>query len=424
VNFRSILLVSLAANVLLAGAFAYLHRQKPPTTPPAAAAAAIESKPREPAIIPEPVADTNATSVVTVPFQWALLESDDIRAYVANLREAGCPENVLRDLVVAKLTRIYEPQLRYEAVNLEPWAGSDRREAARRSQRQRMSLVRRERAELMSELIGYEWNSDLSEMRAKEPMMWMALGFMSEDKSRRLIALVTSRFMELEAQGSFFGSRIVTDEDVNQFKSVRADLARDASRFLTSAELDELETRVQIGLVFSDQIHLDGMHPTGAELRSIMRASKSYQDFVSFIMAQRGRVSADRDEGPAYQEFSADVLASLGPARFADFQRAQDEDFRKALQYAKRIELAEAAAISLYQTRRDAEKQQREISFDSNLSDDERKAALALLETAASASAATTLGKHFTDYLKSEGSWIGRLSQPATVKPVGKEGGR
>jgi hypothetical protein len=423
VNSRSLLIVSLGANLLLAGWLAFLHGQTSrivPLTP----ATGVEFTTNDIVADAIPVVETESPVPVLMPFQWTMLDSDDVRVYVANLRESGCPEYVLRDLLVMKLGQIYKPKLLYQASNLEPWAGSDRREAVNRAERQRMSVLRREMAGMMHELLGYEWNEELSQLWSREPTFWVALGFIPQDRARQVVALITTRVRELEDQGQFQRSRIVTDENVDQIKRFRAELSRELGKILTVAELDELETRAQLGLVFSDQIHLDGMNVTGPELRTIANASKTWWDFVTFVMTQRGRWDDKQLKNDSYGEFEAAVLARLGPVRFEAFQRAQDEDFRKTLQFTKRSDLADSAAVTLYNARRDAEAQQREISFDPNLTDDERKVAFEVLETVTSASVGTTLGRHYTNYLTREGEWVGRLSAPATVSPVDRRGDR
>ena len=403
-------------NLLLAGVLVFLLKRNSPPPPSSGGAARIQSN--NLALAAEVVAETNATITAEVPFRWQMLESEDYRQYVANLRAVGCPETVVGDLIVDELEDHYRPKLRYEYVNFDPWVGRDRRDADQKIERSRQADVRREQSTVIKELLGYEWSSDLSKLWTREPTFWVALGFMTEDKARQVVSVLTSRFMEFEDQFSPFNSRIVIDEDIERFKSFRASLSAEAGRILSASELDELETRAQLGLVFSEQIHLDGMNATGAELRSIMHASKSYVDFLTLMLTQRGRMDRSSEKGPAYGEFETEVLASLGPARFAAFQRAQDEDFRDAFQFTESRRLPGSTAMTIYETQRNAEAQRREISFDSSLTEDERNAALQVLQLATSATVAKSLGGNYTNYLTSAGKWMGQLSSPATVEPI------
>jgi hypothetical protein len=40
-------------------------------------------------------------------FTWQEVESSDYRAYVANLREIGCPEQTIRDIIIADVNALY-----------------------------------------------------------------------------------------------------------------------------------------------------------------------------------------------------------------------------------------------------------------------------------------------------------------------------
>ena len=46
-------------------------------------------------------------------FHWRMIESKDVRQYVANLRRIGCPEKILRDLVLAEVDRHFKPKLQF-----------------------------------------------------------------------------------------------------------------------------------------------------------------------------------------------------------------------------------------------------------------------------------------------------------------------
>jgi hypothetical protein len=63
-----------------------------------------------------------------IPFQWAMLESDDYQTYIANLRAVGCPEPVLRDLIAAELKELYVVQDRSGSSGLAFWAHGEQRQ--------------------------------------------------------------------------------------------------------------------------------------------------------------------------------------------------------------------------------------------------------------------------------------------------------
>ena len=58
--------------------------------------------------------DVNAPAAIDspkAPFRWAEIESADYRQYVANLRTVGCPEPVIRHIVIADLNQLHASRM-------------------------------------------------------------------------------------------------------------------------------------------------------------------------------------------------------------------------------------------------------------------------------------------------------------------------
>src|SRR3954467_12150137 len=62
--------------------------------------------------INEPIVITNVQrEVITNAFQWAQLESEDYRTYIARLRAIGCPEQTIHDILIADLDKVLAPRV-------------------------------------------------------------------------------------------------------------------------------------------------------------------------------------------------------------------------------------------------------------------------------------------------------------------------
>jgi RNA polymerase sigma factor (sigma-70 family) len=65
----------------------------------------------------EPVSEAKtATAAVNAPqarfgFHWSQVESADYRQYIANLRAIGCPEQTIRDLIIADLNQLFASRM-------------------------------------------------------------------------------------------------------------------------------------------------------------------------------------------------------------------------------------------------------------------------------------------------------------------------
>src|SRR5207247_1812874 len=57
--------------------------------------------PPKPAVTPQP--NNKAVS----PFTWRQIESEDYKQYIANLRNVGCPEQTIRDIIIADVNKLY-----------------------------------------------------------------------------------------------------------------------------------------------------------------------------------------------------------------------------------------------------------------------------------------------------------------------------
>ena len=95
-RWRVLALVSLGVNIALAAGFVlstrnlYRSRSLLASTPPSSAG-------------------QSRTNVVLRRqfFSWREVESDDYPTYVANLRDIGCPEQTLRDIIIADVNGLY-----------------------------------------------------------------------------------------------------------------------------------------------------------------------------------------------------------------------------------------------------------------------------------------------------------------------------
>jgi hypothetical protein len=97
---RGVLKWSVLANLVLAAVVVYFARNHWPAKEIAAGGRPI-AWPENQAKSPEPKFGS---------FTWRQIESSDYRAYIANIRSIGCPEQTIRDIIVADVHGLYAPQ--------------------------------------------------------------------------------------------------------------------------------------------------------------------------------------------------------------------------------------------------------------------------------------------------------------------------
>src|SRR5438067_9090895 len=105
-RWRVLALISLGVNIDLAVAFVLTERQL------------SRSRSLEPAGSGSAASSQGGTNIVLRRqfFSWRSVESDDYPTYVANLRDIGCPEQTIRDIIIADVNSLYSRRRGLEIV--------------------------------------------------------------------------------------------------------------------------------------------------------------------------------------------------------------------------------------------------------------------------------------------------------------------
>jgi hypothetical protein len=399
----SFLAVSLMGNLVLAAVFVVLRQDSsarlnapaPPTSPPAALLAAK----------PFPAAAETLGTVAP----WRLIESPDYRQYIANLRAVGCPEWLIRDIIVAAIDDSYQQKNKSDLVSFAPWQGADRRRQASCNQSAKLFALRQEKRALVKSLLGYEWDSHANDVWNLDLLTSLMWGFLPDDKVSEVLFLKDKYTQAAQAirEGANY---ILIDEDRARLQALYAGLEADLSGQLDASELDELQLRAQQGFLLFYDINFDGVTISRDELRELVRMSKPYKDMAQNEFVP-DRPPPEEEQARQKAAFEAQVKSLLGPKRFADYLRAQDFNFRETLAFTRQNQLSQAAAISVYEARRNADEQAAEIQKDGTLSPEERATALAVLKAATMNTISSVLGGHYHNYLNGPGRWLDALTQ-------------
>src|SRR6185295_6891691 len=111
-NLKVLLVLSLLANTGLA--YFALRQSAPapadaPGVSPSAATPASATK--QSALAAKPavkLVESTVTNTVFKRFTWESVESPDYKEYIANLRSVGCPDETIRDIIIADVNKLYE----------------------------------------------------------------------------------------------------------------------------------------------------------------------------------------------------------------------------------------------------------------------------------------------------------------------------
>jgi len=338
---------------------------------------------------------------------WRQIESPDYRQYVANLRAVECPDWLVRDIIVADIDDLYRQKSGIEPANLQPWLTQAARGGLQRARTAKLKAVSQEKRGLVKALLGFEWEDDSEKIWNQNPLTSLADGFLPDDKAVRVELLrdeYEDRALAIREAANF----ILIDEDRAKLRSLYEQFQNELAAILDASQLDEISLRWQQNFLVENDIHFDGMNISTDELRSFLRRSKSIKDITLTDFVPERRLS-EADQARRKSAIEAEAATLFGPARFADFQRAQDFDFRQALEFGHENALEPSVAAKIYDLRRNVLKQAEEIQRADDLSPAERATALAALKATAFKTLSPVLGDRMEMYLAGPGDWLQSL---------------
>src|SRR5437867_6519435 len=149
-RWRVLALISLGVNIALAVAFVLTARQlsRSHSVEPAGSGSASSSQ--------------GGTNIVLRRqfFSWRSVESDDYPTYVANLRLIGCPEQTIRDIIIADVNGLFARKRAIEVVSPEQqwWRTSPDTNVVQAAAQKARELEDDRRA-LLTKLLGPNWEA-------------------------------------------------------------------------------------------------------------------------------------------------------------------------------------------------------------------------------------------------------------------------
>jgi hypothetical protein len=414
-KMRFILLASVLLNAGLAAAF-FMAR---PAQKPAPAAAATPT-PAKAAPAPEGRA-TRIVESVTNDFKWAMLESEDYKEYIVRLRAIGCPEQTIRDIIIADVNSLYGARiaaLRPPASEYKFWKTNDReaRNAYRDRERKKEELER-ERNKLIKELLGVDLDTELGKWEGQGDPNERRYGFLPAEKQAQMIAL-RDKYREMER--TMFGNNAWNPENRAKYLALRAQMEAEMAQLLTPAEFEQYQLRnSRTADVMREE--LVSFQPTEAEFREMFKLKKAYNDQYG-MYGGGGDDAARKQQQLAQQQLAEQMKALLGPERYKDYAMAQDERYRDLYEFTQRNNLAGDAAKQVFEMRMAAEAERQRIEKDQSLTSDQRKAMLLAMGRETSTAVSQVMGENVFKQYQQNSGWMQRLTRYEEPRPANSGG--
>ncbi len=408
-NTKTLLIISVALNVILGVAHS-LKREAPlPVSPPEAQRntdqTAVIAK-AEPAV---KVDRQVVTNTVLKKFTWESVESADYKEYIANLRSVGCPEDTIRDVITADVNKLYDQkkkQIRGEPKEFEFWKSGnpfammydvDNLEKNRELDKEKNALLR---------ALGIEPDMKTAMSAMVNPMETM-MDFLPESKKAKVMELM-GKMQTKMAKAMKDGQ-----PDPEVIQKAQKEIEDAIAKELTPDEFFDYQMR------FSQTANMlrsrtAGFDPTKEEFVSLYNLQKEFDNEHS-MFARGNETKAEREIREKDQKLlDESTKQTLGDGRYEDFKRSQDYAFRQIHQAAKRADLGNAEAIKVYEMKKLAEKQVADLRRNKALDAAERNNVLSGIRDETERSIKAVLGeKGWKSYSRNNNntSWLDRIKR-------------
>ncbi len=358
-----VIVSSLLCNLLLLGLVLYLGTNRRAASP-------ITEFQSTPSAV---VRTTTKTNVVIKPFNWQQVESEDYKTFIANLRSIGCPEETIRDIVIADVNKLFAARERAVsgADDWKFWRANGPLPASISKEREaQLAALHEQKRAVIRALLGIELDEELAKYNedAKENSH---LEFLSAQK-RAQIQAIQNRFNEAQQRAYSEAERQGVDWKLLKaaFDQREAELAQ----VLSPDELREYQLRKD---ETADNLrrNLIGFQPTEAEFRSLFQLLKAHDDKFSYADPSDNSLPDQKSKDQAATE--EQIKSLLGDTRYAEYRRATNPQYQQLYQLTQQFDLPAETAAAIFDRQ---QQMQNELKQYSSLSPDQQQQQLTRMQ--------------------------------------------
>jgi hypothetical protein len=340
-------------SVTAAGLLMATVRIKPPAHPSAGqevtdgtaapTQSAVQHK-MNPVVLPEEPAGLN----------WQSLETTNYTAYAANLRRAGFPDGLVRQMVIADLNKLYDARERALRPPAVPYDAplSARGRLPFSSERERVLGLRQlqiEKQQALKEILGEYVPREITRISGPRnyEAMERALSLLPEEKRDAVQLAHENKIMEeaaeLEANADNF------QEEMAAYKRGVEKLHNSLKEVLTPEEFEVyLMNTVPVGTELTRRTI--GMEPTDEETLAMYRLSVKYWEAIGGVYERWQARPVPPDQVlAAEQRLSSGMEEVLGPDRYLDYQMATSDSGQQMHNLAERFGLDRQTMAEAFQ---------------------------------------------------------------------------
>ena len=273
-------------------------------------------------------------------FSWREVESPDYPTFIANLRDIGCPESTIRDIIVADVNQLYALKRATEIVTAEQqWWRSEPDPEITAAAEAKLVALDDDRRALLTRLLGPNWEFDDATALAQAlalpqtviPLDGPVLGLLPTEVKLQVREIVARQQQRVETYLASLRASGGT-ADPAELARVRQQTREELTGILSPPQLEEFllrysdnaqSLRAELG-----QLRLFGTTPE--EFRALFRATDALDQQINLRYSGSDPASVQARTALAQQREQA-IKNALSPERYALYQRLQDPLYGDAM---------------------------------------------------------------------------------------------
>ena len=409
--------VLLVCNLLLLCAGAYFFIQRRPLASDENADSGVQNLTSQTEALPLNSQAPTAPSVITVTnqFRWRQLETEDYRAYIERLRAIGCPEQTIRDIVVADLDKLMAPRIQAiygRRADLQFWHSEEEELANDRDERdidRKRRDIDQEKRSVIEELLGVDLVRERMRLRGEQDYYERRLGFLPEQR-RGEVRKILEKFDQLQEElrnKEWTDGTPLTAQERAELGRLSQQKQAELAAFLSPAEQQQYE------LWMSDTANAVrhatyGMDISKEEFLAIYNAHKTFDEqWAARDPGLMDDAAAQRLQA-AHQQMESDLERQLGTERFAEYKRGEDPEFHQLAKTATRFNLSKDTAKRVYDVKRTLEEVRQSLEQNPRLTSDQKSAAMHAIHEESQRTVRQLLGEKAFNYYQRTGDvgWL------------------
>ena len=333
-------------------------------------------------------------------FTWSQVESDDYQKFIANLREIDCPEQTIRDLIIADVNALFARRIATDPDIVSPdqqWGRSEPDPELVAAAEKRLRLLDTERRVLLAHLLGTAWETgDLVSLpRPSQPGLTLdgpVLGHLPADVKQTIQDISTranerlQTYLDTQRQAG-------KKSDPAEIARLRQQTRDEFARILPPPQLEEFLLRYsQASNNLRNELgQLKYFEASPDEFRALFRATDPLDQQIELLAGKDDPNSVLQRKSLQQQRETAIQLA-LGKDRHQEFELLHDPQFREAVATAEQSGSPEAAQ-KIYEINQATADELARINASTNFTAEQKTIALKQVELAQLKASAQAMGQ-------------------------------